>query len=127
MTEKDLDRIAASLSKNAGVETVRKRIVRTVSYLKSDRKSMDMLFELARLLRDIDDLRRLLGTDNEMFQELAGPASKRGIELSSALIGKVAKDKELFIAMSDIAMAFANRGRKREKPKHRIKHKEGAK
>ena len=122
MTEKDLDRIAASLSKNAGAtETVRKRIAQTVSYLKSDRKSMDMLFELAQLLRDIDDLRRLLGTDNEMFQELAGPASRHGIELSKSLIGKAAKDKELFIAMSDIAMAYANRGRKRERPKRRIK------
>ena len=122
MTEKDLDRIAASLSKDAGAtETVRKRIARTVSYLKSDRESMDMLFELARLLRDIGDMRRLLGTDNEMFQELAVPASRRGVELSSALIGKAAKDKELFIAMSDIAIAFANRGRKAEKPKRRIK------
>ena len=34
---------------------------------------------------------------------------------------KAARDKELFVAMSDIAMAFADRGRKAEKPKRRIK------
>lgn len=121
MTEKDLDRIAASLSKDAGVtETARKRIARTVSFLKSDPEALKLFFELADILRDVGDMRRLLGTENEMFQELAGPATKRGTDAFKSLTDKI-RYKNILIAMSDIAMAFANRGRKTEKSKHKIK------
>lgn len=130
MTEEDLDGIAASLSKDAdATETVRKRIARTVSYLKSDPEALKLFFELADVLRDVGDMKRLLGTDNEMFQELAVPATKRGIDAFKSLTARVRNKNilialsDILIALSDIAMAFANRGRKPVRRKRNGKEK----
>lgn len=121
MTEKELDKTALTLARDRRLtETARKRYAPAVSFLKSDPDALRLFFELADILRDVGDMRRLLGTDNEMFQELAGPATKRGADVFKSLTAKI-QDKNILIALSDIAMSYANRGRKSEKPKHKIK------
>lgn len=121
MTEKDLDKTALTLTRDRHLtETVRKRYASAISFLKSDPDALRLFFELADILRDVSDMRQLLGTDNEMFQELAGPATKRGADVFKLLMTKI-HDKNILIALSDIAMSYANRGRKREKSKRKIK------
>lgn len=121
MTEKDLDKTALILTRDRHLtETARKRYASAISFLKSDPDALRLFFELADILRDVSDMRQLLGTDNEMFQELAGPATKRGADVFKSLMTKI-HDKNILIALSDIAMSYANRGRKREKPKRKIK------
>ena len=121
MTEKDLDKTAAALARDRRLtEKARNRYASAVSFLKSDQDTLKLFFELADVLRDVGDMRNLLGTDNEMFQELAGPAAKRGTDAFKSLTAKV-QDKNILIALSDIAMSYANRGRKPERPKRKIK------
>lgn len=121
MTEEDLDKAAAVLARGRRLtETARKRYAPAVSFLKSDPEALKLFFELADVLRDVGDMRRLLGTDNEMFQELAVPATKHGTDAFKSLTAKV-RDKNILIALSDIAMSYANRGRKSERPKRKIK------
>ena len=121
MTEKDLDKTAAALASDRHLtEKARNRYASTISFLKSDQDTLKLFFELADILRDVGDMRNLLGTDNEMFQELAGPAAKRGTDAFKSLTAKV-QDKNILIALSDIAMSYANRGRKPERPKRKIK------
>ena len=123
MTEKDLDKTALALARDRRLtETARKRYAPAVSFLKSDPDALRLFFELADVLRDVGDMRRLLGTDNEMFQELAGPATKRGADAFKSLAARI-RDKNILIALSDIAMSFADRGRKPERPKRKIRHK----
>lgn len=127
MTEEELDKTAAALVRDRHLtETARKRYAPAVSFLKSDPEALKLFFELADVLRDVGDMRRLLGTENEMFQELAVPATKRGTDAFKSLTAKV-RDKNILIALSDIAMSYANRGRKPEMPKRKIRHKGGAK
>lgn len=124
MTEEELDKTAAALARDRRTtDTARKRYAPAVSFLKSDPEALKLFFELADILRDVGDMRRLLGTDNEMFQELAGPATKRGTDAFKSLTAKVC-DKNILIALSDIAMSYANRGRKTGKPKRKIRRKE---
>jgi hypothetical protein len=123
MTEEELDKTAAALKRG---NADGKRVDRAVSFLKSDPEALAAFFVLADALRDVGDMRRLLGTENEMFQELAVPATKRGADAFKSLTVKV-HDKNILIALSDIAMSFANRGRKPEMPKRKIRHKGGAK
>lgn len=121
MTEKDLDKTAAALARDRRLtEKARNRYASAVSFLKSDQNALKLFFELADVLRDVGDMRNLLGTDNEMFQELAGPAAKRGTDAFKSLTAKI-QDKNILIALSDIAMSYANRGRKIERPKRKIK------
>ena len=121
MTEKDLDKTAAALASDRHrTEKARNRYALAISFLKSDQDALKLFFELADILRDVGDMRNLLGTDNEMFQELAGPAAKRGTDAFKSLTAKV-QDKNILIALSDIAMSYANRGRKAERPKRKIK------
>lgn len=121
MTEEELDKTAAALARGCRLtETARKRYAPAVSFLKSDPEALKLFFELADILRDVGDMRQLLGTDNEMFQELAGPATKRGTDAFKSLTAKIS-DKNILIAISDIAMSYANRGRKRERPKHKYR------
>lgn len=122
MTVPELDKIALSFRRKN--ETVRKRVADAVSFLKSDKEALGMFFELAELLRGIQDMRRLLGPENDMFKEFAVPADRRGVEICGRLIGKTSENTSLFIAMSDMAMAYANRGRKPERPERKIRHKE---
>ena len=61
-------------------------------------------------------MRRLLGPKNDMFKEFAVPAGKRGVEICGSLMRKTSKDRSLFVAMSDMAIAYAARG---ENPKGR--------
>lgn len=127
MTEEELDRTAAALAGDDRLaDTARKRLAPAVSFLKSDPDALRLFFELAEVLRDVGDMRRLLGTDNEMFQELAVPAVKRGTDAFKSLTAKT-RDKNLLIALSDIAMSYANRGRKPERPKRKIRRKGDAK
>ena len=115
MTEEELDKIAAALARARRLtEKARNRYVPAISFLKSDQGTLKLFFELADILRDIGDMRHLLGMDNEMFQELAGPAAKRGTDVFKSLTTKV-QDKNIMIALSDIAMSYANRGRKTER------------
>lgn len=121
MTAEELDKIAEKLSREPSLtKTARTRIQPAASFLKSDPEALKLFFELADVLRDVGDMRRLLGTDNEMFQELAVPAVKRGTDAFKSLTAKV-RDKNILIALSDIAMSYANRGRKPKKPKRTIK------
>ena len=121
MTEEELDKITAALTSDPHLtEKARNRYASTISFLKSDRDALKLFFELADVLRDVGDMRNLLGTDNEMFQELAGLAAKRGTDAFKSLTAKV-QDKNILIALSDIAMSYANRGRKPERPKRIIK------
>ena len=121
MTEKELDKTALTLARDRRLtETARKRYSSAISFLKSDSDALRLFFELADILRDVGDMRRLLGTDNEMFQELAGPATKRGAGVFKSLTAKIS-DKNTLIALSDIAMSYANRGRKPERSKRKIK------
>ena len=121
MTEEELDKTAGELAGGGRLtEAARMRYARAVSFLKSDPNALRLFLELAEILRDVGDMRRLLGTDNEMFQELAGPATKRGTDAFKSLTAKV-RDKNILIALSDIAMSYANRGRKPERPKRTIK------
>ena len=121
MTEKDLDKTAAALASDRHLtEKARNRYASTISFLKSDQDTLKLFFELADILRDVGDMRNLLGTDNEMFQELAGPAAKRGTDAFKSLTAKV-QDKNILIALSDIAMSYANRGRKPRKIRRIIK------
>lgn len=122
MTEEELDKTAAALARGRRLtETARKRYAPAVSFLKSDPDAFKLFSELADILRDVGDMRRLLGTENEMFQELAGPASKRGTDAFKSLTAKT-RDKNILIALSDIAMSYANRGRRPERPKRKIRH-----
>lgn len=122
MTEEELDKIAAALARSRRLtDTARKRYAPAVSFLKSDPDALKLFFELAGILRDIGDMRRLLGTENEMFQELAVPAAKRGTDAFSGLMRAGNEDKNLAIALSGIAMSYANRGRKPGRPKRKIK------
>lgn len=119
MTEEELDKTAAAFVRDRRLtETARKRYAPAVSFLKSDPDALRLFFELADVLRDVGDMRRLLGTDNEMFQELAVPAAKRGVDAFKSLTAKV-RDKNILIALSDIAMSYANRGRKPERPERK--------
>ena len=121
MTEKDLDKTAAALASDRRLtEKARNRYASAVSFLKSDPNALRLFLELADILRDVGDMRRLLGTDNEMFQELAGPATKRGTDMFKSLTARV-RDKNILIALSDIAMSYANRGRKPRKIRRIIK------
>lgn len=121
MTEEELDKAAASLGRDRRLTgTARKRYAPAASFLKSDPDALGLFFELADILRNVGDMRRLLGTDNEMFQELAGPATKRGIDAFKSLMTKI-HDKNILIALSDIAMSYANRGRNPGKPKRAAK------
>ena len=121
MTEEELDKTAGELAGGGRLtDAARSRYARAVSFLKSDPNALRLFFELADVLRDVGDMRRLLGTDNEMFQELAGPAAKRGTDAFKSLTAGV-RDKNVLIALSDIAMSYANRGRKPERPKRTIK------
>lgn len=121
MTEDELDKTAAALVRDRRLtDTARKRFAPAVSFLKSDPDALRLFSELADVLRDVGDMRRLLGTENEMFQELAVPATKRGTDAFKSLAAKI-RDKNILIALSDIAMSFANRGRKPERPKRTIK------
>lgn len=121
MTEKELDETAAALARDRRLaETARNRHAQAVSFLKSDQGALRLFSELADALRDVGDMRRLLGEGNEMFRELAAPAMKRGTDAFLSLTAKV-RDRNILIALSDIAMAYANRGRKPERPKRRIK------
>ena len=121
MTEEELDKTTAVLACDRHLtEKARNRYVLAISFLKSDQGTLKLFFELADILRDVSDMRRLLGTDNEMFQELAGPAAKRGTDVFKSLTTKV-QDKNIMIALSDIAMSYANRGRKTERSKCKIK------
>ena len=121
MTEKDLDKTVAALARDRSLtEKARNRYAPAISFLKSDQDALRLFFELADILRDVGDMRRLLGTDNEMFQELAGPATKRGTDMFKSLTAKV-RDKNILIALSDIAMSYASRGRKPRKIRRIIK------
>ena len=121
MTEEELDKITAALTSDHHLtEKARSRYAPAISFLKSDQDALKLFFELADILRDVGDMRNLLGTDNEMFQELAGLAAKRGTDAFKSLTAKV-QDKNILIALSDIAMSYANRGRKTERPKRKIK------
>ena len=121
MTEEELAKITAALTRDRHLtEKARNRYASAISFLKSDQDALRLFFELADVLRDVGDMRNLLGTDNEMFQELAGPAAKRGTDAFKSLTAKV-RDKNILIALSDIAMSYANRGRKPERPKRIIK------
>ena len=121
MTEEELDKIAAALTRDRHrTEKARNRYAPAISFLKSDQDALRLFFELADVLRDVGDMRNLLGTDNEMFQELAGPAAKQGTDVFKSLTAKV-RDKNILIALSDIAMSYANRGRKTERQKRKIK------
>ena len=121
MTEEELDKTAGELAGGGRLtDAARRRYAQAVSFLKSDPNALRLFFELADVLRDVGDMRRLLGTDNEMFQELAGPAAKRGTDAFKSLTAGV-RDKNVLIALSDIAMSYANRGRKPERPKRIIK------
>ena len=121
MTEEELDKITAALTSDRHrTEKARNRYASAVSFLKSDQDTLKLFFELADVLRDVGDMRNLLGTDNEMFQELAGPAAKRGTDAFKSLTAKI-QDKNILIALSDIAMSYANRGRKTERQKRKIK------
>ena len=121
MTEEELDKTAGAFACDRRLtDAARRRYARAVSFLKSDPNALRLFLELADILRDVGDMRRLLGTDNEMFQELAGPATKRGTDMFKSLTARV-RDKNIMIAMSDIAMSYANRGRKPERPKRIIK------
>ena len=121
MTEEELDKTAGELAGGGRLtDAARRRYARAVSFLKSDPNALRLFLELADILRDVGDMRRLLGTDNEMFQELAGPAAKRGTDAFKSLTAGV-RDKNILIALSDIAMSYANRGRKPERPKRTIK------
>lgn len=122
MTEEDLNKAAAALARDRRMtETARKRYAPAVASLKSDPETLKLFFELADVLRDICDMKRLLGTKNEMFQELAAPAAKRGTDAFRALTAGI-RDKNVLIALSDIAMSYANRGRKPGRPKRKIRH-----
>lgn len=121
MTEEELDKAAAALARDRRLtETARRRYAPAVSSLKSDPDALRLFFELADVLRDICDMKRLLGTENEMFQELAVPAAKRGTDALRSLTAGI-RDKNVLIALSDVAMSYANRGRKAGRPKRRIK------
>ena len=121
MTEEELDKTAGELAGGSRLTgAARRRYAQAVSFLKSDPNALRLFLELADILRDVGDMRRLLGTDNEMFQELAGPATKRGTDAFKSLTARV-RDKNIMIALSDIAMSYANRGRKPERPKRIIK------
>ena len=121
MTEEELDKTAGELAGGGRLtDAAGSRYARAVSFLKSDPNALRLFFELADVLRDVGDMRRLLGTDNEMFQELAGPAAKRGTDAVKSRAAGV-RDKNVLIALSDIAMSYANRGRKPERPKRIIK------
>ena len=121
MTEEELDKTAGELAGDSRLtDATRRRYARAVSFLKSDPNALRLFLELADILRDVGDMRRLLGTDNEMFQELAGPATKRGTDMFKSLTAKV-RDKNILIALSDIAMSYANRGRKPRKIRRIIK------
>lgn len=121
MTEKELDKTAAALVRDRRLtETARKRYAPAVSFLKSDQAALASFSEMADALRDIYDMKRLLGTGNELFQEIAQPASKRGTDAFKSLTAKT-HDKNILIALSDIAISYANRGRKPERPKRKIK------
>ena len=121
MTEEELDKTAGELAGGGRLtDAAGRRYAQAVSFLKSDPNALRLFFELADVLRDVGDMRRLLGTDNEMFQELAGPAAKRGTDAFKSLTAGV-RDKNVLIALSDIAMSYANRGRKPERPKRIIK------
>ena len=121
MTEEELDKTAGELAGGGRLtDAAKRRYARAVSFLKSDPNALRLFLELADILRDVGDMRRLLGTDNEMFQELAGPATKRGTDAFKSLTAGV-RDKNILIALSDIAMSYANRGRKPERPKRTIK------
>jgi len=122
MTEEELDKTAQALARDRNrTEMARKRFAPAVSFLRSDQDALKLFFELADVLRDVGDMRRLLGTDNEMFQELAVPTTKRGADAFLSLTAKV-HDKNILIALSDIAMSYANRGRKPRTPKRKIRH-----
>lgn len=121
MTEEELDKTAAALARDRRTtDTAGKRYAPAVSFLKSDPDALKLFFELAEILRDVGDMRRLLGTDNEMFQELAAPATKRGTDAFMSLTART-RDKNILIALSDIAMSYANRGRKARQPLRIIK------
>lgn len=121
MTAEELDEIAEKLSRETGTtETARARIRPAVSFLKSDPAAFASFSEMAGALRDICDMKRLLGTENEMFQEIAWPASKLGTDAFKSLAARI-RDKDVLIALSDIAMSYANRGRKPKKPKRTMK------
>ena len=121
MTEEELDKTAGELAGGSRLtDTARRRYAQAVSFLKSDPNALRLFLELADVLRDVGDMRNLLGTDNEMFQELAGPAAKRGTDAFKSLTAKV-RDKNILIALSDIAMSYANRGRKPRKIRRIIK------
>ena len=121
MTEEELDKTAGELAGGSRLtDAARRRYAQAVSFLKSDPNALGLFLELADILRDVGDMRRLLGTDNEMFQELAGPATKRGTDAFKSLTAGV-RDKNILIALSDIAMSYANRGRKPERSKRTIK------
>ena len=121
MTEEELDKTTAALACDRRLtEKARNRYALAISFLKSDRDAHKLFFELADVLRDVSDMRRLLGTDNEMFQELAGPATKRGTDMFKSLTARV-RDKNILIALSDIVMSYANRGRKPRKIRRIIK------
>lgn len=121
MTEEELDKAAAAVAGDRRMtETARKRYAPAVTSLKSDPDALRLFFELADALRDICDMKRLLGAENEMFQELAAPAAKRGMDAFRSLTAGI-RDKNVMIALSDIAMSYANRGRKAERPKRKIK------
>lgn len=113
MTENDLDEIVAEKETGADLtETARKRFAPAAAFLKSDPGALRDFFELADILRDMTDMKRLLGTDNEMFKTLAAPASQRGIELFRGLSGRTKRNREMFVAIADIAEAYARRGEK---------------
>lgn len=122
MTVEELDKIAEKLSREPGLtETARARIQPAVSFLKSDPAAFASFSEMADALRDIYDMKRLLGTGNELFQEIAQPASKRGTDAFRSLTAKT-RDKNILIALSDIAISYANRGRKPGRPKRAAKN-----
>jgi len=112
MTEEDLDRMAVLCGKDGEDSPYIAKaadFAEAVDFLKSDREAMNMFMEMAQLLRDVRDMRNLLGESNEMFREFAEPACQYGIKISGRLIEKTKKRDKVFPAMAALALAYSRR------------------
>ena len=120
MTDSDLDALAAS-PRGGLSDKAKDRVHRAAERLRSDPGLKELFFRLADCLRDMSDMKSLVGKDSELFKELAGPLSEKGKDAVLEIGRALGPGQELFLGMADIALAYAKRGRKPRGPKRATK------